>query len=143
MFQLRMLGMSVDTPLMRLCQFFPWYIIWHVTFTVGETAETRCESSRLTAWASPAVMVCPCPMPTDTASLLRRSGNTITRLLPIDDISLTIIVDAPLPIASTAMTAAMPTIMPRHVRSERVLLRAMARRATLNIIIRFMWSCRP
>ena len=83
-------------------------------------------------------------MPDETASRRPRSGNTITRLFPIDEISFTIIVEAPLPIASTAMTAAMPTMMPRHVSSERVLFRAIASSATLKIIRKFMaLSCHP
>ena len=50
-------------------------------------------------------MVCPAPMPERTCPRRFQSGNTIMRLLPIDEISLSIIVEAPFPIARTAMTA--------------------------------------
>ena len=61
----------------------------------------------------------------------------MTRLLPIDEISLTIIVWAPCPMAITAITAAMPTIMPMQVSIERVLFLAIALAATLKIIAKF------
>ena len=57
--------------------------------------------------------------------------------LVLDDISFTMADCAPLPMASTAITAAMPTIMPMQVRRLRVLLRSMASIATLNIIPKF------
>ncbi len=111
---------------------------WQETFTAGETPLTRWPSSRLTASASPAVIVSPAPMPLLTAPFRLRSGKTIIRLFPIDEISFTIIVEAPLPIASTEITAAMPTMMPMQVRSERVLLRMMARIATLKTMPKFI-----
>ena len=130
--------MSVETPCTLPAQFLAPYIICTFVLTCGLTPWMMWESCFLTASASSAVIVCPCPMPPETGPWLRRSGKTIIRLLPIDDICLTIIVEAPLPIASTEMTAAMPTMMPMQVRSERVLLRIMARIATLNTMPKFI-----
>ncbi len=61
--QFRMAGMSEDTPEMRPIQFLSWRIICTLTFTEGDTPWTRCPSSRLTAFASSAVIVWPDPMP--------------------------------------------------------------------------------
>jgi hypothetical protein len=57
---------------------------------------------------------------------------------PIDEICAIIIVDAPLPIANTAITAAIPTMIPMHVKIDRVLFLAIARIDTLKIIQRFI-----
>jgi len=59
-------------------------------------------------------------------------------LFPILLISRTIMACAPWPLATTAMSAAMPTMMPSAVSSERVLLRKMARSATFRIMKKVM-----
>ena len=109
-----------------------------MVLTWGLTLFTRCPSSRLIASASSAVIVWPCPIPPDTGPRLRRSGNTIMRLLPIDEISLTIIVFAPSPIAIARMTATIPMPMPRHERNERIGFRPSDLRETLNIVRKLM-----
>jgi hypothetical protein len=60
------------------------------------------------------------------------------RLFPIEEISLTIIVEAPLPIARTEITAAIPTMIPIQVKKDRVLLRKIASIDTLKTIQRFI-----
>ena len=58
-------------------------------------------------------------------------------LLPIFEISATMLSEAPRPIASTTITAAMPKMMPSIVRALRVLLRQIARTATRKIMNTF------
>ena len=136
--QLLIVSTSVETPRTFPDQFFAPYIIWAPVFTWGLTPCTRWPSSRLIASASPAVIVWPWPRPPETGPWLRRSGNTITRLLPIDEISFTIIVFAPSPIAIARMTATMPMPMPRHERNERTGLRPRDLSETRKIVRKLM-----
>ena len=88
---------------------------------------------------SDAVRLCPSPAaPRTPAAAWRCSEKIITMLLPIFEISATMLRDAPRPIASTTITAAMPKMMPSIVRALRVLLRQIARTATRKIMNTFM-----
>ena len=88
---------------------------------------------------SDAVSDCPSPAPPCTpAAAWRCSEKIITTLSPIFEICATMLALAPLPIASTTITAAMPKIIPSIVRAERVLFRQMARAATLTIMAMFI-----
>ncbi len=64
-------------------------------------------------------------------------------LLPIFEISATMLREAPRPIASTTITAAMPKMMPSIVRALRVLLRQIARTATRKIMNTFTPAAPP
>ena len=74
---------------------------------------------------------------------------TMTACAPIDMVAdIDIIAEAPLPMASTAITAAIPTIIPMQVKRLRVLLRSIANIDTLKIIHTFIGGhpspvCRP
>lgn len=74
--------------------------------------------------------------------MCRCSLKIITTLSPIFAIWATMFWLAPLPIASTTITAAMPKMMPSIVSALRVLLRQIALTATLKIMRRFI-ACRP
>src|SRR5215471_13490173 len=65
-------------------------------------------------------------------------GMTMSRFVPIDANASSTLVLAPSPIATMAMTAAMPMMMPSVVRNERILLRKSARTATRRMAIGFM-----
>ena len=136
--QLLMFRTSVATPCTFPDQFFAPYIICTVVLTCGLTPCTRCPSSRLIASASPAVIVWPWPIPPETGPWLRLSGNTIIRLLPIEEISFTIIVFAPSPMAMARITATIPMPMPRHDRNDRMGFRPSDFSDTLKIVVKLI-----
>ena len=88
---------------------------------------------------SDAVRLCPSPAPPCTpAAAWRCSLKIITTLSPILPICATMLAEAPFPIASTTITAAMPKMMPSIVSEERVLFRQIARTDTFMIMKMFI-----
>ena len=65
-------------------------------------------------------------------------GEIMIMLEPISEMLAWMLRLVPCPMASMVMTDAMPMMMPRAVRNDRVLLAAMARRAILKRLAMFM-----
>ncbi len=95
---------------------------WPRVRTTGVTAATEgtsFEMARPSSGLSVVVLPAPKEKPPDDAA----PGKTIIRLRPIELICFSTMLDAPWPMATIAMTEAMPMTMPSIVRKVRTLLR--------------------
>ena len=109
--------------------------------TIGVWPATSSGKSCSICSPSAAVSVLDDPAPICIPPERIELGKIITRLLPIELIELFIWCDAPFPMAITAITAAMPTMMPSAVSRLRTLLRQIARSATRKIMMNDMAVC--
>ena len=91
---------------------------------------------------SSTVRVDAAPMPALTPPLIVLPGRIMTRLLPRLEIVASMLVRAPVPMATVTMTAATPMMMPKTVSSERWRLRISARKAIVTACSRFTYGAR-
>ena len=99
---------------------------------IGATSMTDGHSSRMASTSS-SDMVGSVPDPMRAPPDEVEPENTISRLLPMELISLEIRWRAAAPMDSMAITAATPMMMPSMVRLERILLARRARRAMVSV----------
>ena len=107
------------------------YLTWKLPCTPGATSVTS-GISRAIACASSSVRFCWEPVMTPREP--RCPGITISRFVPIAENRSRTCFCAPLPIASIAITAPTPMMMPSIARNERSLFASRLLRPTLKIV---------
>ena len=111
------------------------YLIWALPWTTGAMSATP-GTSRAIAWASSSVRFC--WRPEATPPVPRWPGCTISRLVPIALKRSMTCFCAPLPMASIAITAPTPMMIPSIARIERSLLASRLLMPTLNTVQKSM-----
>ncbi len=126
--QLRISKNSGVVPVISVAQFWSSVTTWPVVCRRGATQRTPGTSARI-AFRSSQVSVGSEPAPTLTPPAVFAPDDTISTLVPIAVNACSTRALAPSPIATIAITAATPMMMPSAVRNERSRLRRSARSA--------------